>query len=450
MSIFKKIIPNSFILFYHQLKAIFAAYYFGFPANKLTVIGITGTNGKTTSCHLTAKILEEEGYKVGMATTIAFKIGRKTWTNETKMTTLTAWQLQSLLARMVAAKCQYAILETSSHSLVQHRVWGINYDIVAITNITREHLDYHHSMEEYASAKEKLFQIFKKSKKKKGIKKISVLNLQDTSWRQFIKYGRHKTYGYSLTEQSGIKIKKQPKTVFIHATDIELLPFGSNFTLHTPHYSKKINLQLPGKFNVQNALLASCIARSQQIKLRTIKAALEKVDNIPGRMTSINLGQPFQVIIDYAVTPDSLEKLYRDTIKPITPNKIIAVLGSCGDRDQGKRPIMGEIVGKLANYVILTHEDSWTENPASIIDMIKSGVVKSGKIANQDFFVIENRQEAIHKALTLAQPGDTVVITGKGAETKMVYPDRTIPWNEKEITESLLREINFHCDTSNQ
>jgi UDP-N-acetylmuramoyl-L-alanyl-D-glutamate--2,6-diaminopimelate ligase len=441
MTFIKNLIPSSAILFYHKIKAIFAAYYFGFPSEKMTIIGITGTNGKTTSCHLTAKILEEDGHKVGMATTTTFKIGKKTWTNETKMTTLSAWQIQSLLARMVAAKCQYAVIETSSHALVQHRVWGINYDIVAITNVTREHLDYHHTIEEYSAAKEKLFQIFKKSKKKKGIKKVSILNLQDSSWHNLVKYNRHKIYGFSLTPQSGIKIKKYPKSVFIHSSNIELLPNGSNFTINTPHYSKNIQLHIPGKFNIQNALLATCIARSQQIKLKTIKSALEKIDNIPGRMTSLNLGQPFQVIIDYAVTPDSLEKLYRDTIKPTTKNKVIAVLGACGDRDQGKRPIMGEIVSNQADFVILTHEDSWTEKPIDIINMIKSGVLKTGKIENKDLFVIENRSEAIHKALTLAGPGDTVVITGKGAETKMVYPDRTIPWNEKEITENLIKEL---------
>lgn len=441
LSSIKKLIPPFLINFYHKIKAIFAAYYFGFPSEKMTVIGITGTNGKTTSCQMTAKILSEEGYKVGMATTINFKIGKKEWTNETKMTTLSAWQLQSLLYKMVRAKCKYAIIETSSHALVQHRTWGINYDIVAITNITREHLDYHHTMNEYLQAKELLFNQFKKSRKKKGIKKIIVLNLQDTSWREFIKYRRQKIYTYSLLEQSQIKIKKIPNNIFIHASNIELKPNQTNFTINTPHYSKKINLQLPGKFNIQNALLASCIARSQKIKLKTIKTALEKISSIPGRMEKIDIGQPFSVYIDYAVTPDSLEKLYKDTIKPIASKKIIAVFGSCGDRDQGKRPIMGEIVGKFADIIILTHEDSWTEKPMDIINMIKPGLEKSGKKFNKNYFVIKNRREAIHKALTLAKPNDIVVITGKGAETKMVYPDKVIPWNEKEIVSNLLRKL---------
>lgn len=438
----KKTIPHSLINLYHYLKAAFAAFYFGFPSRKLKVIGITGTNGKTTTCNLIAKILEEDGCKVGLATTINFQIGRKKWVNETKMTTLGSWQTQSLLSRMVKAKCQYAILETSSHALAQHRVWGIDYDIVGITNITREHLDFHQSMEEYSAAKELLFQQLIKSKRKNKTKKTLIVNLQDSSWHKFLKNKADKKYAYSLNKQSGIKLAKNPSVVFIAASDIELHPHGSVFTVNTPKLHKKMTLKLAGKFNIQNALLAICVARSQKIKLSTIKKALAKIDLIPGRLEKIDLGQNFLVYIDYAVTPDSLEKLYHDTIRPITSGNIIAVFGATGDRDRGKRPIMGEIVGNLADTIILTHEDSWTEDPQSIINEIIPGLEKSGKILNKDYFVIINRREAIHKALTLAKKNDTVVITGKGAETKMVYPDHVIPWNERRITEELIKEIS--------
>lgn len=436
----KKIIPPSLVNFYHQLKAFFACWCFGFPSEKLTVIGITGTNGKTTTCNLIAKILEEDGYKIGLATTINFQIGKKKWVNETKMTTLSSWQLQSLLARMVKAKCQYAIIETSSHALVQNRTWGINYDIVGITNITREHLDYHHTMEEYASAKELLFSNLSTSKKKKGIKKTLIVNLQDKSWQKFIKHRAQKKYAYSLTQQSNIKLAKYPKTIFIHSSDIDLKANGSTFKISTPHFSKKIRFKLVGKFNIQNVLLAICVARSQKIKLNTIKSALEKITLIPGRFEKIDLGQPYQVYIDYALTPDSLEKLYRDTIKPIAKGKIIAVFGATGDRDKGKRPINGEIIGQYSDIAIVTHEDSWTEDPQSIIDQIIPGLLKAGKIINHNLFVIIDRKEAIEKAISLAKPNDIIVITGKGAETKMFYPDHQIPWNEKRITEELIEE----------
>jgi len=437
----KKIIPNSLINLYHLLQAVFAALYFGFPSRKLKVIGITGTNGKTTTCNLIAKILEEEGYKVGLATTINFQIGRKKWVNETKMTTLGPWETQSLLARMVKAKCQYAVIETSSHALTQYRVWGVDYDIVGLTNITREHLDFHHTIEEYSAAKELLFKNLSLNSPKNKTKKTLVVNLQDSSWRKFIKNKADKKYTYSLTKQSSIKLVKNPKAIFIYASDIQLQPQGSDFIINTPKLRKKIHLNLPGKFNIQNTLLATCIARSQKIKLNTIKKALAKIDYIPGRIEKIDNGQNFQVYIDYALTPDSLEKLYRDTIRPITLGKIIAVFGATGDRDRGKRPIMGEIVGNLVDIIILTHEDSWTENPQNIIEEIIPGVEKSGKKLNQNYFVIPNRKEAIHKALTLAAKNDSVVITGKGAETKMVYPDHTLPWNERRITEELLQEI---------
>ncbi|MBU0647912.1 UDP-N-acetylmuramoyl-L-alanyl-D-glutamate--2,6-diaminopimelate ligase [Patescibacteria group bacterium] len=439
----KKIIPRPLINLYHKLKAISATIYFGFPSRKLTVIGITGTNGKTTTCNMITKILEEEGYKVGMATTINFQIGRKKWVNETKITTLSSWQLQSLLARMVRSKCRYAVIETSSHAIDQNRVWGIDYDIVGITNITREHLDYHHSIEQYTQTKTIIFQNLKKYFKKKKTKKISIINLQDSSWKKIIKYPANKKYAYSLTKQSSIKLKKYPKTIFIHASDINTKPDLTSFLINTPNHAKQINLRLLGRFNVQNALLASCIARSQKIKLKTIKQALEKIDLIPGRMQQIELGQPFRVIIDYALTPDSLEKLYKNTIRPITTGKIIAVLGACGDRDRGKRPIMGEIVATHADQIILTHEDSWTENPEDIIKQLESGITVLNKKLDRDYFIIANRKEAIHKALTLAKPGDTVVITGKGAETKMIYPGHTIDWNEQRVTEELIREV---CD----
>ncbi|MFZ5392315.1 MAG: UDP-N-acetylmuramoyl-L-alanyl-D-glutamate--2,6-diaminopimelate ligase [Patescibacteria group bacterium] len=437
----KKLFPKNFINFYHWIKAVFAAYYFGFPGNKLKVIGITGTNGKTTTCNLIAKILEEEGYKVGLATTINFQIGRKKWVNETKMTTLSSWETQSLLARMVKAKCRFAILETSSHALVQHRVWGINYDIVGITNITREHLDFHHTMEEYSDAKELLFKKLAKGKLKNKNRKTLIVNLQDSSWRKFIKNKADRKYAFSLSRQSAIKLVKYPSATFISASDISLTPEGSTFIIHTPKYHKKISLKLPGKFNIQNALLATCVARSLKIKLTTIRNALAKIDLIPGRMEKIDLGQNFQVYIDYALTPDSLEKLYKDTIKPITPGRIIAVFGATGDRDRGKRPIMGEIISNHADIVVLTHEDSWTEDPQSIINEIIPGLEKTGKKLNKDYFIIINRKEAIHKALTLAKKNDSVVITGKGAETKMIYPDHTIPWNERRITEELIKEI---------
>lgn len=437
---FKQLIPNSWLNFYHKLKSYLACWYFGFPSRKLTVIGITGTNGKTTTCNLIAKILEEDGHKVGLATTINFQIGKKKWVNETKMTTLSTWQLQSLLSRMVKAKCRFAIIETSSHALVQHRVNCIDYDIVGITNVTREHLDYHHTMEEYASAKEILFARLQKTKKKKSIKKTIIVNLQDDSWRQMIVHPSAKKYGYSLNPQTQLKLKKYPTTIFIHADQIHLRPDGSDFKIITPHFSKKIHLQLPGKFNIQNALLATCVARALKVKLSIIKSALEKITLIPGRMEKIDLGQPYQVYIDYAVTPDSLEKLYRDTIKPIAKGKIIAIFGACGDRDRGKRPIMGEIVGHYSDVAIVTHEDSWTEDPAQIIQEITPGLEKAGKKINQDYFIIMDRRSAIQKAIQLAKPDDTIVVTGKGAETKMFYPDKKLDWNERRVIEELIRE----------
>jgi UDP-N-acetylmuramoyl-L-alanyl-D-glutamate--2,6-diaminopimelate ligase len=428
----KKLIPQSIKNIYHLFQAVFANVYFGFPSRKLKVVGVTGTNGKTTTVQMIANILEEAGFKIAVASTINFKIAKKEWVNKSKFTTLSSWDLQKFLKQAVSAGCEYMVLEVSSHSLDQNRIWGTCFDVAVVTNVTREHLDYHETMEEYAKAKEKLFAMI--SKNKKG---ANVVNLNSEFAKNFLKYSADDKYkyGYFLNNQK-LRIKNQGINT-IKAENIELGIQNTRYKIQ----DTKFQINLPGEFNIENALAATCVGLSQNIPLEKISAALSKIKGVPGRMERIENGRDLNIIVDYAVTPDSLEKLYDylDGIKR-EGSKIIAVFGSCGERDRGKRPIMGEIVSKHADYCIVTNEDPYHEDPQQIIDEVFAGVEKHKK-ENENVWRILDRREAIKKALQIAKPGDVVVVTGKGAEEVMAVGDKRIPWNDPKVIREILAEL---------
>jgi len=425
----KKLIPQSAKNIYHLFQAILANVWFGFPSRKLKMIGVTGTNGKTTTCQMISKILEENGAKVAMASTINFKIGKREWVNDTKFTTFSSFRLQKFLRQAADEACEYAIVEVTSHALDQNRVWGIQFSVAVLTNITREHLDYHKTMEEYARAKEKLFAMA--AKNPEG---ISVVNLGSEFADNFLKHPVGKKYGYciehrvSSIEYGGIEI--------IEAKNIKLDIQNTQYTIQNTQYS----INLPGEFNVENALAATCVGLSQGIPLEKISIALGKIKGVPGRMEQIENNLGLTIIVDYAVTPDSLEKLYSylDGIRKENW-KVIAVFGSCGERDRGKRPIMGEVVARHADYCIVTNEDPYNEDPQKIIDEVFEGVSKYKK-ENMNAWRILDRREAIKKALGMARAGDIVVITGKGAEETMAVGEKRIPWNDPKIIREVLQE----------
>jgi len=439
----KSLVPQRLKNYYHLLQAVLANIWFGFPGKKIKVIGVTGTNGKTTTCQMIARILEEAGYKVSMATTINFKIAEREWTNKTKFTTLSAFAVQKFVRRAVDAGCEYAVLETSSHSLDQYRVWGIPYKVAVITNVTREHLDYHHTMDEYRIAKLRMF---------RGAETI-VVNLDMERPRDYILYSAKNKYVFTKGE-ADCRSFDCGKLNIIKAEDMKLGVDRSTYKLGGLEY----NLHLLGEFNVENALAATCVGLSENVSLETIRAALAKITFVPGRMYFVKNDKGFNVIIDYAVTPDSLEKLYKliNQMKATRPDsKIISVFGSCGDRDRGKRPIMGEIVSGAADYVIVTNEDPYHENPKRIIDEVFVGVIgqksqsinskseisnskQNIRIEETNCWRIMDRREAIQKALQLAKATDFIVITGKGAEETMAIGDKRLPWNDEKV---VLEEI---------
>ena len=410
------------------MRAILAALIYRFPAKNIRVIMVTGTNGKTTTCNMIARILEAANYKVAMATTINFKIGSREWKNMTKMTVVSPFALQKFLREAVRSGCHWLVLETTSHAIAQQRIWSIKPQICVLTNITHDHLDYHADFTQYRDVKAKIFKECK----------TAIINMDDKSASYFLGLGIPKviTYGTESPEN------QRPTKPQILAKKIILEPTGSLFTVVTPDKQVAIDLQLPGKFNIYNALAALAVAVEFKINLSLVKEALEKIESIPGRMEKVDLGQPFTVIIDYAHTPDALEKIY-NTLKLSRAGQIISVFGACGDRDRSKRPIMGALAGCYADVVIVTNEDPYTEDPVKIIEEVASGVprgatTKNGMVPGKNFFKVLDRRAAIDKAFALAQSGDIVLITGKGAEDWMVVGNEKIPWSDKKVVKELL------------
>jgi len=426
----KKLIPQSLRNVYHLLQAVAANVCFGFPSRKLKIIGVTGTNGKTTTTQMTARILEEAGFKIAIASTINFKLGEREWVNKSKFTTLSSWALQKFLREAVVAGCEYAVLEVSSHSLDQNRVWGADFDAAVITNVTREHLDYHETMEEYAKVKSKLFYLV--SKKSDG---VSIVNLNMEFADIFLRYAAKNKFGYFLESQNPNCVINQGLKLEV-ARDIALSINGSEFSVN----GERFKLSLPGEFNIENALAAMCAGLSQGISLEKVAEALAKIKGVPGRMEKIENDKGMEIIVDYAVTPDSLEKLYA-YLQGLKKEgmRIIAVFGSCGERDRGKRPIMGEIVARIADYCIVTNEEPYHEDPQQIIDDVFAGVAKHKKEEENTWRILD-RREGIKKALQIAKPGDIVVVTGMGAEDTMAIGDERIPWNDPKVIREVLRE----------
>ncbi|PJA87079.1 MAG: UDP-N-acetylmuramoyl-L-alanyl-D-glutamate--2,6-diaminopimelate ligase [Candidatus Moranbacteria bacterium CG_4_9_14_3_um_filter_42_9] len=426
----KDLVPRKIKNIYHMSMAFLANVFYGFPSKKLKVIGVTGTNGKTTTIMMITKILEEGGLKVAMASTIRFKIGEKEWVNRTKFTTMSAWAIQKFFREAVDTGCEYMMLETSSHSLDQNRIWGINFRVGVVTNVTREHLDYHKSMERYREIKLKLFRKIK----------VAVVNLDMENPEQFLDCQADKKYGYTL---KGINARPEAQNFFpdveiIPAEDIKFQIDGTSFKVG----GTQINLHLAGGFNTENAMAAIAAGLSEGIDFSTMKKALEKIMLIPGRIEPVPNERSLNIIIDYAVTPDSLEKLYglvkeiRDTKKG---GRIISIFGSCGERDRGKRPMMGKIVSTNADLVIVTNEDPYGEEPLRIISEISEGI--QDRIEGKNFWKILDRRKAIKKALQLAESGDFVIVTGKGAEETMAIGKERIPWNDKKVIQEVLQEL---------
>lgn len=435
----KKFIPQSWLSAYHLALAFLAAVWYRFPSKKLIVIGVTGTNGKTTTANLIAQILETAGYRVGLSSTVKFQIGAQSQLNDLKMTMPGRFFLQRMLAQMVRAGCQYAILEVSSEGVLQHRHRFIHYDILIFTNLAPEHLERHGGFENYKNAKLEYFRLLEKLPHKivsgERIPKVIVANAESKYAKEFLDFQVDQKYEFSFY---GNYQKIFPESIIIRPEKIELSPTFSLFE----YDGILFKIPMIGPFNVENALKAIATAMSQGVSLQTCKRALSELRQIPGRQEFISLGQDFHVMIDYAPEPNSLSVLY-DTIKSWPRDNLIHVLGSAGGgRDKARRRILGEIAGKMADYVIVTNEDPYDEAPQEIIDQVAAGALASGKVLEENLFKILDRREAIRKALALAGPNDLVLITGKGAEQAIVTAgNKKIPWDDREVVREELQKL---------
>ena len=424
----KKILSPEVLAKYHFVMSWLIALMFGLPAQKMIVIGVTGTKGKTSTSNILWHILNFSGNKCGLISTAQFSDGNNTWLNNLKMTMPGRFKLQKLFRQMVKNKCEYVVLETSSEGLAQSRHAGVPYRVAVFTNLTPEHIEAHGSFDNYKQAKAKLWHALVKSQSSKT---LSVVNLDDEYGNYYLALPADKKIGYTLKNKTDKQINK------IYDAQIKnITEKSANFLVN----GQIINLNIGGEFNVYNALAALATANELGISLTKIKSALEKYLGTPGRMEFIKTNKEFEVVVDYAHTQESLEQVYK-TLKP--QGKLIAVLGSCGGgRDKAKRPILGKLAGQYADVIFITNEDPYDEDPMSIIKSVAQGTIEAGKDQGENLFLVFDRREAIHQALTIAKAGDIIVITGKGSEQWLcVANDHKLPWDDRKVVQEELLKI---------
>ncbi|MBI4159655.1 UDP-N-acetylmuramyl-tripeptide synthetase [Candidatus Wolfebacteria bacterium] len=430
----KKLIPQSLYrrlqLPYHFALAFLGALLYGFPSKRLTVIGVTGTKGKTTTSYLIYQLLQKSGYKAGLASTVLFAIDCKEWLNETKQTMLGRFALQKLLRDMVRAGCTHAIIETSSEGILQYRHRFIDYDAAVLTNLTPEHLERHGGFDNYRAAKVKLF---KKVAKKKG--GVGVYNLDDKNVEYFLQPRISRKYGYGIQ----LLITSYELRMKCRISNTKLSPKGTEFFINDDRFE----MPLIGEFNVMNAAAAICAAISQNVPIERIKSALREAKAPPGRFELISNNRGITIIVDYSYETASFEKALQ-AIRIFNPSRVIAIIGGTGGgRDKWRRPILGELADQYADIAIVTTDDPYDENPEAIIDEILEGAKKRGdRVIGDNLFRIIDRRDAIKKALVLAGRGDAILLAGMGAERSItIAGGKTMPWNDREVVEGELQKL---------
>lgn len=467
----KKLLPHKLFKaiqpLYHFFVAWLAAFIYRFPSRKLIVIGVTGTAGKTSTVYMLAKMLSSAGYKTGLTSTASFSDGDSEWLNDKKMTMPGRLFIQRTLHQMLKNKCRYAIVETTSEGIKQFRHRFINYDVIIFTGLYPEHIESHGSFEKYKEAKGRLFAHLKNCptkyindskeviRPKSNLKKLDlnrvlktiIVNGDDEQANYFLNFWSEAKSAYTF--RSDINSDYFLKNInsdaivknfsVIKGSDVASHPEGISLIIE----GEEIKLNLLGEFNAFNAIAAYAVGLNQRISTPKIKSGLEGIDGLAGKLELISAGQNFTAIVDYSFEPKALEKLYQ-AITLISREKTIHLLGSTGGgRDKARRPILGRIAAENADIVIVTNEDPYDENPATIINEVASGAEEAGKILNSNLFKILDRREAIKKALTLAEEGDLLLFTGKGAEQYIcVEAEVQIPWDDRVVVkEEIMKKM---------
>ena len=422
----RKVLPKSALVglekSYRKSRAKIILARFGNPARDLRVIAVTGTNGKTTTVNFLNEILKEAGYRTAMFSTANIEIAGEQTVNDTNSTTATVARLQKFFRDAKKADVEFALIEATSHALDQYKFEGVPIEMAIMTNLTQDHLDYHKTMENYAAAKAKLFEMNPN---------FVVLNADDEWFDYFNNFATESqkiTYGEG--ESADVKIEK-----------FKLYKKGSEANLRIDNNVElEIATNLPGEFNIYNMTAAAAGAYLLGISLKDIQEGIANLEGVSGRFEYATPGLPFDTIVDYAHTPDALEKLLKSA-KEISKNRTILVFGACGDRDREKRPIMGKVAQDLADRIIITDEENYTEDATQIREEIISGISKKNEKLPANIQEIPDRKEAIRKALQIAGKGDIVLITGLGHEVYRVIDGEKTPWNDTQIVREIAQEI---------
>lgn len=443
----KKLIPTKLFKSIEPIGHLAEAVLFnvinGFPARKMRIIGVTGTNGKTSTAFIIHSMLNEAGYQVGLMSTVAYGVGDNIKPQVEHMTSVDVPTLMKRLKELRKEGAKWLVLETTSHALAQHRMWGIPYSVAVFTNLTHEHLDYHGTFERYRDAKRKMFKMANRNHK--GLR-MGIINAEDPSAKYFASDIKN-TITYGINEGD------------LRATDIKSTPAGNEFTVKTEDSTLRIKENLPGTFNIFNSLAAVGVGLAIGMKDEDIERGIAALKGVEGRMTRIDEGQDFDVIVDYAHTPDSFEQLFKD-IKPVVKGKLIVMFGSAGRRDEEKRTTQGDLAGQYADEIIITEEDDRDIDGQEIMDQIAEAAEKQGKIRDKDLFLVHDRTEAINFAMNRASKDDTVLLLGKGHEKDILRngpkaaelrhlqqddhnPDRVVEfdWDEIGTTHTALKKL---------
>lgn len=391
------------------------AHKYKFPGKRMRVIGVTGTNGKTSTCFMIWKMLNEAGHKTGLMTTVAWGVDKLEEQIE-HMTTVDTETLNKRMQRIAESGAEFLVLEITSHALAQNRIYGVPIEIAVMTNVTHEHLDYHKTFKNYRDAKRKLFKVAK----------YGVINEDDESWSYFASdVDKYITYGIN----SGI----------LRAEKIELAAEGVKYEVGEADEKLKIRTHIPGKFTVYNSLAATAVGLKLGLTRKQIEDGILALVSVEGRMNRVNEGQDFEVIVDYAHTPDAFLKVF-ESVVPSKRARIISLFGGAGRRDESTRAERGEIGAKNSDIVIVTEDDSRDEDRMTIAEEFARGAEKAGKIREKDLFVILDREEAIEKAISLAKKDDIVLVLGKGHEKTILRAEGAMPFEDLKVVRKVLKK----------